>query len=101
MHKSNSSDAASGEPESPLVLGGKRNWADYSFDEDLPVDPEPEHHGRPWSCLKYDVQGGNSTDLFLFETLQKENPDQLAPGLIMISFIFGKAPHQVWPLSSF
>jgi len=36
--------AASGEPESPLVLGGKRNWADYSFDEDLPVDPEPEHH---------------------------------------------------------
>ena len=36
------------EPDSPMVLGGKRNWADYSFDEDLPVDPvEPPGHTEP------------------------------------------------------
>lgn len=35
------------EPDSPMVLGGKRNWADYSFDEDLPVDPEPPVVDQP------------------------------------------------------
>jgi len=34
-------DPVPAEPDSPMVLGGKRNWADYSFDEDLPVD-QPE-----------------------------------------------------------